>query len=293
MKKFNLHTLLREPLLHFLLIGAALFILYGIQNQGFDDEAKRIIISEADVNRLQAIWNKKWQRPPTTDELNGMIEQQIREEVMYREALAMGLDQNDSIVRRRLAQKVEFISADLAAQIEPSDAQLADYLSAHADKFERPALLSFVHIYFSADRRGEQAKHDALRLLAELKHGAPKVDINSAGDSFMLGQQHQQITEHELSSLFGKDFAGRVFSLATDSWQGPVQSSFGFHIIRINRKTAAKQSELETVRDKVRNEWFAQQRRTMDEAFYQSLRQRYQISVENNSRKQILTSKQQ
>ena len=163
---------LREPLLHFLLIGAALFVFYNLQTDDSTDDSNSIVISEPDIDRLIILWEKKWQRLPTEAELEGLIEAQIREEVLYREALAMGLDQNDTIVRRRLAQKVEFISADLASQAEPSDADLQTYLDAHTDKFAVPARISFQQIYLNADQRGDHVEEDAKRLLDELTRRA-------------------------------------------------------------------------------------------------------------------------
>jgi len=272
---------LREPLLHFLLIGGALFLFYGLQNEGFDDNRNRIVFTEADIDRLSTLWEKKRQRPPTQVELDGLIEQQIREEVMYREALAMGLDQNDSIVRRRLAQKVEFISADLAALAEPSDAELADYLATHSDMFEVPGRINFVQVYLNADQRGEYVQQEVQRLLDELTQAGSEVDITTAGDPFMLGQHHAQLTEQGVTRLFGEDFASKLFALPVGSWQGPVRSGYGLHLVRIDSKTVARQQELAAVRDKVRNEWFAEQRRTVDKAFYQSLRQRYEIVIKD------------
>jgi len=286
---------LREPLLHFLLIGGALFLLYGLQNQGTINTNDRIVISKADIDRLNTLWQKKRLRPATQVELDGLIEQQIREEVMYREALAMGMDQNDAIVRRRLAQKVEFISADLAAQVEPTDEELTEYLAAHSDQFEVPARMSFVQVYFNIDRRGEQAEKDALRLLHDLKQNASKadstqVDIEAAGDPFMMGLQHENITEYGVSRLFGKDFASKLFTLPSGSWQGPVSSGYGLHLVRIKNKTIAQQVELDTVREKVRSEWLAQQRRTIDADFYKSLRQRYEIVIDDVISNNIVTS---
>jgi len=272
---------LREPLIHFLLIGGLLFLVYSLQNDGFSDQSKRIVFTKADTNRLILLWEKKRQRPPTQPELKGMIEQQIREEVMYREALVMGLDQNDSIVRRRLAQKVEFISADLAAQIEPSEADLVNYLAAHRNMFEIPARISFVQVYLNGDRRGKNLQNDATQLLADLVKAGPKTDITKFGDSFMFGQQHGQLAETGVSRLFGRDFANTLFTLPVGSWQGPVPSGYGMHIVRIDNKTASRQPELEIVRDKVRNEWMNQQRRIVDKSFYQSLRLRYEIVIED------------
>jgi len=273
--------LLREPLLHFLLIGASLFLVYGMQNDGIADQSKRIVFTKTDISRLILVWEKKRQRPPSQIELEGLIEQQVREEVMYRAALSMGLDQNDAIVRRRMAQKVEFITADIAAQSEPTDAELEEYLARHTDVFEVPGRISFVHVYLNRDQRGENVQQDARSLLEQLSEPGSQKDIMTAGDPLMLGQQQDKMTRHDVSRLFGKDFANRVFMLPTGSWQGPVSSGYGLHLVRIDDKTKAVQPDLSVVRDKVYSEWQAQQRRDMDKKFYQSLRQRYEIIIED------------
>ena len=279
---------LREPLLHFLLIGAALFILYGLQNDQPVDDGNSIIISEADIDRLLSLWEKKWQRLPTRSELDGMIEAQIREEVFYREALAMGLDKEDSIVHRRLAQKVEFIFSDLASQAQPGDAELSDYLAKHADKFEIPARISFRQIYLNSDKRGDQTGSDAEELLSKLSQPNSSVEILAAGDPFMFGQLHEELTEHAVARLFGKDFAKKMFSLQTGDWQGPVRSGYGLHLVEISSKTTATLPELNIVREKVLNEWLTEQRRIMNEAFYQNLRTRYDVVIEDTGEKDSL-----
>ena len=271
---------LHEPLLHFLLIGAALFVFYNLQTDDSDDDSNSIVISEPDIDRLIILWEKKWQRLPTEAELEGLIEAQIREEVLYREALAMGLDQNDTIVRRRLAQKVEFISADLASQAEPSDADLQTYLDAHTDKFAVPARISFQQVYLNADQRGNHVEEDAKRLLDELARPGASVDIMAAGDPFMFGQQHANLTEHGVARLFGQQFAEKIFELPVGAWQGPVVSGYGLHLVYVDAKSEAKASTLDEVRDKVRDEWLAQQRRKMDQVFYSELRKRYDIKIE-------------
>ena len=289
MKNSRLYTFLREPLLHFLLIGSALFAAYNLQNEGIV-ENNRIVISEAEIDRLITLWEKKRQRLPTQSELQGLIEQQIREEVMYREAIAMGLDQNDSVVRRRLAQKVEFISADLAALAEPGETELADYLATHGDTFELPARINFVQIYIDLNKHGDNAQAHANSLLDKLGQSGSDLDIETIGDSLMLDHQYEQLTEHDISRLFGKDFANNLFTLPVGSWQGPVLSGYGPHLVRIDNKTEARLPELETVRDKVRDEWLAQQRRIMDEAFYNGLRQRYEIIIKNIPEKDNVAS---
>jgi len=275
---------LREPLLHFLLIGAALFIVYGMQNNQPVDGVDRIVISSAEIDRLVTRWEKQWQRMPTQTELDGMIQALIREEVLYREALAMGLDQNDSIVRRRLAQKVEFIFSDIAALAEPSDTELTDYLANHPDRFEIPSRLSFTQIYLNSDKRGKQAMNDAEALLGSLTQNKSSVDVFSAGDPFMFG------TEQAVARLFGKDFSHTLFTLQTDGWQGPIQSGYGLHLVQINDRSPAIQPDLNAIREKVLNEWHADQRRKLNDDFYQNLRSRYELVIEQTGKSNDLVN---
>jgi len=276
MKNSKLTTLLREPLLHFLLIGAALFLFYNLQNEGRVDN-NRIVISEAQINHLVTLWNKKKQRPPTQIELEGMIKQQVREEIMVREALAMGLDKNDSVIRRRLAQKIEFITADLAALAEPSETELSNYLSTHSEQFSLPARIDFVQVFINPEKHGLDTDDYANSLLSELTQTGENDDITTVGDSLMLDQQYEQMTEHDVSRLFGNDFASKLFTLSVGSWHGPIQSGYGLHLVRISNKTKNQLPELNAVREKVRVEW---QRQDMDKVFYESLRQRYEIAIE-------------
>ncbi len=277
--KLNFRTLLREPLLHFLLIGAALFLFYNLQNEGRIDN-ERIVISKSQINHLATLWKKKRQRSPTQVELENMIQQQIREEVMVREALAMGLDKNDSIIRRRLAQKIEFITSDLATLAEPTDTELANYLKTHSDEFTLPALIDFVQIYINPEKHETNIQEYTNNLMNELSQTSANSDITTLGDSLMLDQQYEQATEHDISRLFGKEFANKLFTLPVGNWQGPIQSGYGAHLVHISNKTENQQLELNAVREEVFTEWQAQQRRDMDKVFYESLRQRYEIAIE-------------
>lgn len=269
---------LREPLLHFLLIGAVLFIIYGLQNnEEVDSNNKQIIISQTLSDGLVARWEKKWQRPPTQQELERLIEQEVREQVLYREALTLGLDKNDPVVRRRLAQKIEFISSDLAAQVEPTEQDLITYFKANPEQFEQPGYISFTQIYLNADRRAANLEKDAHDLLSKLRQGDVEMDISMLGDPFMFGQQHEDLADFAVTRLFGSAFTEAIFKLPVGRWQGPVRSGLGIHLLRIDAKTPVQQAELDLVREKVRFEWMAEQRREMDKALYQSLRQKYEI----------------
>jgi len=276
-----LHKLIREPLLHFLLIGAALFLLYGLMNEDAAvDDGRRIVVSEADLDRLITLWEKKWRRLPTQQELEGLVDAWVREEVLYRQALAMGLDKDDIVVRRRLAQKLEFISADIAAQAEPTETELQEWLDEHADRFAFPARVSFQQVYLNADRRGKRVEQDARVLLEQLEDPAGGIDVIEAGDPFMFGQQHDDLTQQGVARLFGEAFASQIFEMPVGRWQGPVRSSYGLHLVRVEARLDSRPATLDQVRDRVRDEWLARQRKQMDQAFYEQLRKRYDIIIE-------------
>jgi len=271
---------LKEPLFHFLLIGAGLFLLYGLQADDASGQPNRIVFTEADTDRIINLWERKWQRLPNQQELQGLIESQIREEVLYREALAMGLDKDDGVVRRRMAQKMEFISNDLASLAEPDDGQLRAYLDTHAEKFAIPGRITFSQVYLNADRRGEQVRANADKLLTELSHSSKDVDISTAGDPFMGGYRHENLADFGVSRLFGKAFSKRLFELPVGKWSGPVESGYGLHLVRIDSRTDSTTPSLQQVRDKVRDEWLVEQRHKANNALYSELRKRYEIIIE-------------
>ncbi|MBT8120052.1 MAG: peptidyl-prolyl cis-trans isomerase [Gammaproteobacteria bacterium] len=270
---------LREPLLHFILIGAALFFIYSLTSDSTADDQNRIVIGEADVDRIISLWEMKWKRLPTETELQGLIEAHIREEVLYREALSMGLDKDDTIVRRRMAQKVEFISDNIAEQAEPSDEQLSAYLDANREKFEIPAEVSFRHVYLNVDQRGAAIEQDAERLMNQLGDGDGG-DIENMGDPFMFGNRHDTLTRAGVARLFGSEFMEQLFSQQPGQWQGPLVSGYGLHLVHIESLIGASQPSLDSVRDRVRQEWSADERKRFNESFYEQLRSHYEVVIE-------------
>jgi hypothetical protein len=268
----------KEPLLHFLVIGAMIFVFFSIANK---EEAavsgNKIVVSNAEIERLGYNWSKRWNRPPTETELQGLIESYIKEEVYYREALTLGLDQNDTILRRRLMQKMEFLSNDLAELNQPDETELNKYFIDNQDKYELPARISFTHIYFSMDKRGAKASEYAKNVLLELKSSrAPE-----RGDSFMLEYDFVQETPFEVERLFGKGFAEQLFILGTNSWHGPIESGYGLHLVRISEKIDARMPDLASVIDKVRTDWMFEQRQKTNKEIYERFKERYEIVVED------------
>jgi hypothetical protein len=276
-------NILKEPLVHFLCIGVLIFLLYSVvaPKDLVSGAGNEIVVSVEDVDRLSQDWSRKWNRLPSPEELEALVEARIREEVYCREALAMGLDRDDTVVRRRLMQKMEFLSNDLAAQDNPDDVTLRDYFLANADVYRQPAQVSFQHIYFSRDRRGNKVQQDAEALLAALNSKPDTaLDSQALGDPFMHPAHFEQQSPAKVARVFGGDFATQLFKAEAGSWQGPFVSGYGLHLLRIEEKSAAQLPELVTVIDDVRRDWMFAQRKQANELIYQRLKSRYQIRVD-------------
>ena len=183
--------LLREPLVHFFLLGAGIFLLAALVGESDQDQPDQIVVSPKQIDRLVETWQRTWQRPPTQAELEGLIEDHIREEILYREAIAMGLDRDDTIIRRRLRQKMEFLPQDLVEQAEPTDAELRNYLRENADVFQVEARVSFQHIYLNLERQGAAAEGNARRLLADLKANGGPVEPAALSDTLQRPARHR------------------------------------------------------------------------------------------------------
>jgi hypothetical protein len=272
--------LLREPLLHFLLIGTALFLLYDAASDGRSDAPREIVISTTRVEALAENFATVWMRPPTAVELKGLIDDYVAEEVYYREAVAMGLDQDDTVIRRRLRQKMEFIAEDIANSVEPADAQLQEFLAQNAGKFARPAELSFRQVFFSAERRGDTARADAEKLLAELQAGRGPADPAEAGDVTLLPAAMEAASPQAIANAFGEEFARQVDEAPVGQWSGPIESAFGVHLVRVDERVITEAPTLGEIRPIVLREWQAEHRGRQNESFLAALREKYEVRVE-------------
>jgi len=268
----------REPLLHFLILGAALFWLAGALGDPANGRPDRIVLTAGDVEQLGAGFERTWQRPPSEEELAGLLEDRVREEIFYREALALGLDRDDTIVRRRMRQKMEFLSEDLAAA-EPSDADLERWLAANREAFRQEPRVAFRQVYLSRDRRGEAVRADALRLLAELRAADADLDPAAQGDPLPLPAESDALSASEVSRLFGGAFSARLFELAAGRWEGPVESAYGLHLVFVRERVEGRDPALAEVREAVAREWLADRRQQAREDFYRDLRSRYEVEI--------------
>jgi hypothetical protein len=272
--------LLREPLVHFLLIGAALFGIYSFTQAGRPDPAssKEIRLSYDELAQLVLLFKSQWRRDPTVEELDRLVENKVQAEILYREALAMGLDKDDEIVKRRMAQKMQFLAEDVGGAREPTSAELKSWYEKNAASFAHPPRISFRHLYFSPDRRGERARNDAAQALAKLA-GQP-VDAKIAGplaDRFMFQEYYRDRAPEFLGKEFGPQFALAVQKLAPGSWQGPVESGFGWHLVFVDTVIPGRVPPFEEIEPDVKTAWLAEQKAKAWEKAYKEMRAKYTV----------------
>jgi len=288
-----LKRLLREPLLHFLILGALLFAAYAYTERGRGgvESSRQILLSFDDLAQLALIFQSQWRRDPTTDEFNRMVENKVQEEVLYREGLAMGLDKDDTIVKRRMVQKMQFLAEDVAASHPPTTAELKAWYEKNSDKFAQPSRVSFRHLYFSPDRRAARAREDAASVLAKLA-GQPE-DSKLAGslaDPFMFQDYYRDRAPEFLGKEFGPKFALAVPKLAPGSWQGPVESGFGWHLVFVDTLIPGRVPSFEEIEPDVRTAWLAEQKALAWEKAYKDMRAKYVVLLPAPPDKQMAST---
>ncbi len=273
---------LREPLVHFVVLGALLFGAHAWLNRGVsakqENEAVTVRITANEVAWLADTWVRQRQRPPTQEELSILVRESLREELLAREARAMGLDENDLIVRRRLAQKLEFLVQDTSRLAEPTDEDLRRIYEAYAHRFQTRPKVSFTQIYFSRDRRKDAAA-DAKATLAELS-GSPRNSRPYEMGDPLLDADMLDADAQAVSGQFGKEFARAVFALPPGSWHGPMESGYGLHLVRVSKAEPGKRRELGEVKAQVLDLWRDQKQREENEKYFTTLLKKYVVVVD-------------
>jgi len=273
--------ILQEPLLHFVLLGAALFVAYGMMSRTSNQsEPAAIVVTQGQIEHLAISFTQAWRRPPTAEELAGLVRDLVREEVYCREAVAMGLDQDDTVIRRRLRQKLEFVSADIAAMAEPSEADLQAYLEANPEAFRTPTRFSFTQIHLDPAKHGVHLARDAADLLARLNQAGAPVDLADLGDSRLLDQQFALVSATDIAQQFGAQFASQLGLVEPGRWVGPLESGYGVHLVLVTARTEGRLPPLADVRPAVRTAWTNARRLAANEEFYQNLLKRYKVVIE-------------
>jgi hypothetical protein len=289
-----MNRILREPLLHFLLLGTVIFTVYGLVSKPGSSELGKILISEGQIAAMAEGFSRTWRRPPTREEIEGLIKDRVQEEVYCREAIAMGLDKDDTVIRRRLRQKLEFVTDDVAALAEPTDDELSAFLKSHADTFGVQRQFAFSQVYLNPERHGENLARDTAQLLTQLQQAGDDADLSELGDSFLLEHKFQSLPASEIIRQFGENFAAKLGELSLGQWNGPVESGYGAHLVWISERTEGRVPALAEVRDAVRREWANARRLETNEKFYQELLKRYAVTIERQNpaeEKRIATAK--
>jgi peptidyl-prolyl cis-trans isomerase C len=274
--------LLREPLVHFMFIGAIIYALYGAFAESVVEETdKTIVVTAGEIEWMQSSWQKRWNRPPTAQEFDGLIQQYIKETVLYREALTMGLNKHDMVIRRRLAQKLEFLAKDLVALTPPSEAELQAYFDEHQTSYQQPTLYTFTQVFFDPDKRGDATLDDAEAVKATLIELGDAIDDPGAlGDGLMLQNYFPQKDRSEIQKNLGSGFSDTLITLAPGQWHGPVLSGFGVHLVYVNSVIEPPPPAFAELRERVVADWSLDRGEELNDRFYASLREQYSIVIE-------------
>jgi hypothetical protein len=240
-----------------------------------------LVVEAGEIEWLTTAWRKRWNRLPTNQELDGLIQQYVRETVLYREALAMGLDKDDTIIRRRLAQKLEFLAQDLVALTPPTDKDLQTWFDEHRQRYHEPDRFTFTQVFVDPDKRGEATLDDAKVIKAALISQPDATEkAGTLGDDFMLQHYYPKNTQADIQKLFGGGFADSMVELAPGQWHGPVLSGYGVHLVYVHSVSEAPPPLFAEVRERVRQDWVDAKRESLNEQFYASLRDRYTVVID-------------
>ena len=289
----RLRRWLGEPLVQFLLIGAVLFLGYRALHPGPEVGAlsTRIELTEDDLRQLSAAWLAQGRPAPTPEQMRSLVDMRVREDILYREALALGLDKGDTIVRRRLAQKMEFLFEDVSALREPTREELRAWFEKNADRFALLPRASFRHLYFSPDRRGPRAREDAARALDTLRGKPGSAQRGAVGaDPFMFQDYYGDRSPEEMAKLFGPRFAKALLQQQPGSWQGPIESGYGWHLVWVDSLTPSRVPTFEEVETQAKTEWIANQRAETRRRAYEAMRARYEIVLSGSAKQDAVAA---
>ncbi len=287
--KFNFKD---NPYIHILLFGFLLFIILLILlgPPGAAENISRIIVTDSDLEQVRDSWARVWQRQPTRQELQTGLKNYIREEVLYREALNRGYDENDQIIKRSLVRKMDFIAEGQVQAKDFTDDEIRAYYSLRKDKYRTPSRISFVHIYVNTDERGQKSEAFIKQVIERIERDKPDfIKLSEYGDRFMLQNQYADITEQEVRSLFGNEFATSLIAQEKEKWVGPVQSGYGLHAVYIYNRTESIVPDWTDIRIRIINDLLREERRAAKEQFYTEILRKYKV-VHRGQAEELLNS---
>ena len=272
--------ILKEPFLHFIVIGIALFVLYGLVNDKSNSK-NTILINDFDVSNIIAGWEMQWKRPPTEKELQNLITLKVKQEIFYQEALKMNLDHNDEIIKRRLAQKMKFLSNDIASLKEPTDEELQEYFKDHSDKYLTPYSYSLYQITFSPDKR-ENNYNDAVEALKQYPN-ATFEKMKDKGDKLPFSYFFEDVSANELGLQLGSKFPDALLNKEVNKWIGPIPSGFGHHLVYITKIQEPQLPEFKVLKMEINDDFEYDHQNEIDELIYTELKKKYKIEFEIKS----------
>jgi hypothetical protein len=274
----------KEPLLHFLFIGAALFIVYDVLDNDAPLPAgqaamstEEIVVTRDNIEHMNSLFAKTWQRLPNEEEQEGLVEDYIRSEIYYREAIAMGLDRDDEVLKRRLRQKIEFIYEDITSWAEPTDEDLRIFMEKHREKYLADPKVAFRQIYFNPDQRKTDGNFDLQQILVQLNAGD---DPDSVGDTTLLESEIQLSPLWDIRKQFGDEFCKKLVELKPGEWSGPIVSGVGIHLVLVREYVSARPTDLIEIRETVKRDWLVEKQKELKDAAYVKIRDRYTVVIE-------------
>ena len=272
-----LGKIFREPLVHFIFLGLMLFVLFGLVSGRQGGSEERVVISQPMVNEIAQAFQATWQRSPTPQELQGLVDSRIREELVYREGVALGLERDDPVIRRRVAQKLEVLAEESAVQEAPEDAELERFMQQSAARYALPAEVAFTQVLFDPNRHGAALEADMGAALQRLEAGE---NPELVGDRTQLPMFVTTTPVDLLARDFGGEFAQALAEQPVGQWSGPVASGFGAHLVLLTSMTPARPAALSEVRKAVERDWENEQRQQARQAYYDQLHKKYPVVIE-------------
>ena len=277
-----MNKVIKEPLFHFLLLGIGLFMIYGIVSNDQTNE-ETIVINDFDVNNIIASWEMQWKRLPTDEELKSLILQNIKQEIFYQEALKMNLDHNDEIIKRRLSQKMQFLSNDIASLNEPNDDEIMAFYKKNLNAYMSPNSYEMYQIIYSPDYHNDP-KAEAESLLQNISQQDPRM-AKDVGDNMPFPFYFDSVDDNELNRQFGLNFTQELEKAEMNQWSGPVKSGFGYHLVFIADKKESAPIPLQEVKDEVLRDLEYENQKKMNEMIFEEFRNNYYIEYDLNPEK--------
>ena len=275
-----MRRILGDPLFHFVVLGALLFAAYAGVSKGIDASVQDIIVSRSRVAHLASVFSRSWRREPSRDELNELVNDYLREEIFYREAKTMGLENDDPVIRRRLRQKLEFLEENSAAQRTPTDDELNNLLQGEPELFRKESRYSFLHVFLDPDHHRDNLfdrQASVRKALTNLNEGADPLQWS---DRFLLSHSFVEVPADELNRIFGEDFSAQLARLPVASWEGPIRSAYGLHFVRLTSRDQGQPPSLDEARPALLREWSERQRVKANQEAFARMRKRYRIVIE-------------